>query len=108
MTVKMTSATIHPATVLSGEEFRCFVCDIVVSGRYYTLATCRTQSTKIRLIEKLGQLVGERYTKHVLNFVFPHLHCLNIAIICSIYVYYIIFNYHLTSKKGWFSGLNGP
>lgn len=57
----MTSATINPATVLSSEEFRCFVCDIVVSGRYYALATCRTQSTKIRLIEKLGQLVGERY-----------------------------------------------
>ena len=84
MAVKMTSATIHPATVHSGEEFRCFVCDIVVSGRYYTLATCRTQSTKIRLIEKLGQLVGERYTKHVLKFVFPHLPYLNTAVICSI------------------------
>ncbi|GFG38019.1 hypothetical protein Cfor_02316 [Coptotermes formosanus] len=57
----MSSATSNPATVLSGEELRCFVCDIVVSGRYYTLATCRTQSTQVRLIEKLGQLVGERY-----------------------------------------------
>jgi len=73
MTVKMTSATIHPATVLSGEEFRCFVCDIVVSGRYYTLATCRTQSTKIRLIEKLGQLVGERYTKTCFKVCIPTL-----------------------------------
>ncbi|XP_068086047.1 uncharacterized protein [Anabrus simplex] len=39
----------------------CFVCDVGVTGRHYTLATCRTQATRIRLIEKLGQLVGERY-----------------------------------------------
>jgi hypothetical protein len=71
MTAKMSSATSNPATVLSGEELRCFVCDIVVSGRYYTLATCRTQSTQVRLIEKLGQLVGERYTKHVLQVCIP-------------------------------------
>jgi hypothetical protein len=65
MTVKMTSATAKPATVVSGEQSRCFVCDVTVAGRYYTLATCRTQSTKVRLIEKLGQLVGERYTKDI-------------------------------------------
>ncbi|PSN54490.1 hypothetical protein C0J52_05532 [Blattella germanica] len=57
----MTSTTEKPATIVSGEELRCFVCDVAVTGRYYTLATCRTHSTKIRLIEKLGQLVGERY-----------------------------------------------
>lgn len=57
----MTSVIDNPATVVSGEDLRCFVCDVAVAGRFYTLATCRTQSTKIRLIEKLGQLVGERY-----------------------------------------------
>jgi len=71
MTVKMTSATDKPATIISGEELRCFVCDVAVTGRYYTLATCRTQSTKIRLIEKLGQLVGERYAKCTLNIFVP-------------------------------------
>ncbi|XP_069671145.1 uncharacterized protein [Periplaneta americana] len=57
----MTTTDEKPATIVSNEELRCFVCDVAVTGRYYTLATCRTQSTKIRLIEKLGQLVGERY-----------------------------------------------
>jgi hypothetical protein len=61
----MTSVIDNPATVVRGEDLRCFVCDVAVAGRFYTLATCRTQSTKIRLIEKLGQLVGERYTKQM-------------------------------------------
>jgi hypothetical protein len=61
----MASVIDTPATVVIGEDLRCFVCDVAVAGRYYTLATCRTQSTKIRLIEKLGQLVGERYTKQM-------------------------------------------
>ena len=61
LTGKMTSTKEKPATIVSDEVLRCFVCDVTVTGRYYTLATCRTQSTKIRLIEKLGQLVGERY-----------------------------------------------
>ncbi|KAJ9584517.1 hypothetical protein L9F63_021127 [Diploptera punctata] len=51
----------NPTANINDEEIRCFVCDVTVTGRYYTLATCRTQSTKMRLIEKLGQLVGERY-----------------------------------------------
>ncbi|XP_015600911.1 uncharacterized protein LOC107270420 isoform X2 [Cephus cinctus] len=43
------------------EILQCFVCDIKVHGRHYSLATCRTQSTRGRVIEKLGELVGERY-----------------------------------------------
>ncbi|XP_046469721.1 uncharacterized protein [Neodiprion pinetum] len=43
------------------EPSRCFVCDVKVQGRYYALATCRTQSSRARVIEKLGELVGERY-----------------------------------------------
>ncbi|XP_047119099.1 uncharacterized protein LOC124802336 isoform X1 [Schistocerca piceifrons] len=43
------------------DRMRCFVCDGAATGRYYILATCRTQTSRIRLIEKLGQLVGERY-----------------------------------------------
>ncbi|KAL1130836.1 hypothetical protein AAG570_012077 [Ranatra chinensis] len=43
------------------EGLVCFVCDVGVVGRYYALATCRTQTTKVRLIEKLGQLVGDDY-----------------------------------------------
>lgn len=39
---------------------RCFICDIEVQGRRYALASCRTQSSKSRVIEKLGELVGER------------------------------------------------
>ncbi|KAJ1523639.1 hypothetical protein ONE63_001482 [Megalurothrips usitatus] len=57
----MTTAVAHTGTALPGQDLHCFVCDVAVTGRYYTLATCRTQSTKVRLIEKLGQLVGERY-----------------------------------------------
>jgi len=41
------------------EQTRCFVCDDEVLGRYYALATCRTQSSRSRVIEKLGELVGE-------------------------------------------------
>jgi hypothetical protein len=61
----MASVTDNPAAVVNGEDLHCFVCDVTVAGRFYTLATCRTQSTKIRLIEKLGQLVGERYKKQM-------------------------------------------
>ncbi|XP_012281999.1 uncharacterized protein LOC105700589 isoform X2 [Orussus abietinus] len=43
------------------ESLRCFVCDVKVQGRHYSLATCRTQSSRGRVIEKLGELVGERY-----------------------------------------------
>ncbi|KAL6441415.1 hypothetical protein ACFW04_003556 [Cataglyphis niger] len=42
-------------------ESRCFVCDAEVQGRFYALATCRTQNSQTRVIEKLGELVGERY-----------------------------------------------
>jgi len=45
---------------VSKEESRCFVCDAEVRGRYYALATCRTQNSQARVIEKLGELVGER------------------------------------------------
>lgn len=47
--------------VIIKEESRCFVCDASVRGRYYALATCRTQNSQTRVIEKLGELVGERY-----------------------------------------------
>ncbi|XP_014602128.1 PREDICTED: uncharacterized protein LOC106785856 [Polistes canadensis] len=40
---------------------QCFVCDVIVKGRYYSLATCKTQSSKSKVIEKLGEMVGERY-----------------------------------------------
>lgn len=56
----MSTVVEKPATVVTDEKMRCFVCDVAVSGKYYILATCRTQATRIRLIEKLGQLVGER------------------------------------------------
>lgn len=56
----MTDVGMAVATT-SEEALHCFVCDVAVTGKHYTLATCRTQSTNIRLIEKLGQLVGERY-----------------------------------------------
>lgn len=39
---------------------RCFVCDGKVQGRFYVLATCKTQTSRSRVIEKLGELVGER------------------------------------------------
>lgn len=56
-----TSARNQFGVAMGGEGLACFVCDANVVGRYYTLATCRTQSTKVRLIEKLGQLVGDQY-----------------------------------------------
>ncbi|KAG9436733.1 hypothetical protein HZU67_01690 [Apis mellifera carnica] len=43
------------------EELQCFVCDAKIQGRHYSLATCRTQISRTRVIEKLGELVGERY-----------------------------------------------
>lgn len=52
---------------IAREDLQCFVCDAKVQGRHYALATCRTQSTRTRVIEKLGELVGERY---VLFFLF--------------------------------------
>lgn len=54
------ATTANQAAVATGSEgLTCFVCDVGVVGRYYALATCRTQASKIRLIEKLGQLVGD-------------------------------------------------
>lgn len=72
LTGKMTATVAHTGTVLPGQDLHCFVCDVAVTGRYYTLATCRTQSTKVRLIEKLGQLVGERYDSFVTFCVIAH------------------------------------
>ncbi|CAK9805047.1 hypothetical protein ANTPLA_LOCUS4301 [Anthophora plagiata] len=43
------------------EDLQCFVCDTKIQGRHYALATCRTQTSRTRVIEKLGELVGERY-----------------------------------------------
>ncbi|XP_033351109.1 uncharacterized protein LOC117234228 [Bombus vosnesenskii] len=43
------------------ENIQCFVCDAKIQGRHYALATCRTQISRTRVIEKLGELVGERY-----------------------------------------------
>nr|CAD7203690.1 unnamed protein product [Timema douglasi] len=48
-------------TILGNEDLHCFVCDVAVTGKFYPLATCRARTTKTRLIEKLGHLVGERY-----------------------------------------------
>ncbi|CAG2053798.1 unnamed protein product [Timema podura] len=48
-------------TILGSEDLHCFVCDVAVTGKFYPLATCRARTTKTRLIEKLGHLVGERY-----------------------------------------------
>ncbi|XP_076230805.1 uncharacterized protein LOC143176989 [Calliopsis andreniformis] len=45
----------------NSEELQCFVCDAKIQGRHYALATCRTQTSRSRVIEKLGELVGERY-----------------------------------------------
>ncbi|XP_078052323.1 uncharacterized protein LOC144478375 isoform X2 [Augochlora pura] len=42
-------------------DLQCFVCDATIQGRHYALATCRTQTSRSRVIEKLGELVGERY-----------------------------------------------
>ncbi|BES98384.1 Zinc finger protein [Nesidiocoris tenuis] len=53
------SGTIFMAT--GNEGLLCYVCGSSVKGRYYNLASCRTQATKIRLIEKLGQLVGDDF-----------------------------------------------
>ncbi|XP_076643758.1 uncharacterized protein LOC143353992 [Halictus rubicundus] len=43
------------------DDLQCFVCDAIIQGRHYALATCRTQTSRSRVIEKLGELVGERY-----------------------------------------------
>nr|XP_031839012.1 uncharacterized protein LOC116429810 isoform X2 [Nomia melanderi] len=43
------------------DDLQCFVCDATIQGRHYALATCRTQTSRSRIIEKLGELVGERY-----------------------------------------------
>ncbi|XP_018306509.1 uncharacterized protein [Mycetomoellerius zeteki] len=43
------------------DRTRCFVCDADVKGRFYSLANCRTQNSRTRVIEKLGELVGEGY-----------------------------------------------
>lgn len=44
----------------NSEIVQCFVCDATVQGRRYALATCKTQNSRTRVIEKLGELVGER------------------------------------------------
>lgn len=41
-------------------DLQCFVCDAKIQGRHYALATCRTQTSRSKVIEKLGELVGER------------------------------------------------
>ncbi|CAL7944874.1 unnamed protein product [Xylocopa violacea] len=43
------------------KDLQCFVCDVKIQGRHYALATCRTQTSRTRVVEKLGELVGERY-----------------------------------------------
>ncbi|KOC69541.1 hypothetical protein WH47_05484 [Habropoda laboriosa] len=43
------------------KDLQCFVCDTKIHGRFYALATCRTQTSRTKVIEKLGELVGERY-----------------------------------------------
>lgn len=43
------------------DDLQCFVCDAKIQGRHYALATCRTQTSRSRVIEKLGELVGDRY-----------------------------------------------
>lgn len=53
------AAHVQSGLATGSEGLVCFVCDVGVVGRYYALATCRTQTTKVRLIEKLGQLVGD-------------------------------------------------
>uniref|UniRef100_T1HUR0 Uncharacterized protein n=1 Tax=Rhodnius prolixus TaxID=13249 RepID=T1HUR0_RHOPR len=55
------AAHVQSGLATGSEGLVCFVCDVGVVGRYYALATCRTQTTKVRLIEKLGQLVGDDY-----------------------------------------------
>uniref|UniRef100_A0A1B6CNZ6 Uncharacterized protein n=1 Tax=Clastoptera arizonana TaxID=38151 RepID=A0A1B6CNZ6_9HEMI len=58
----MAAAISNIAESATGNEgLICFVCDAVIVGNYYALASCRTQRTRTRLIEKLGQLVGEKY-----------------------------------------------
>lgn len=57
----MTTSVRNNLQIATGNEgLNCFVCDAIVVGSYYTLASCRTQKTKVRLIEKLGQLVGDQ------------------------------------------------
>ncbi|KAK6626889.1 hypothetical protein RUM44_009366 [Polyplax serrata] len=46
---------------MSTKTLYCFVCDTAVTNRYFSLATCRTQSSKKKLVEKLGYLVGDQY-----------------------------------------------
>lgn len=46
---------------LAEEGLKCFVCDAKIQGRHYSLATCKTQSSRAKVVEKLGELVGERY-----------------------------------------------
>ena len=60
---------------------QCFVCDVKIQGRHYSLSTCRTQTTKNRVIEKLGELVGEKYVFQLfLTFIFF------LVYICSIFL----------------------
>lgn len=41
-------------------QLQCFVCDTKVTGRFYNLATCKTQHSQTKIVEKLGDLVGEK------------------------------------------------
>ncbi|CAL1677999.1 unnamed protein product [Lasius platythorax] len=49
------------ADAVRKESCQCFVCDAEVQGRFYALPNCRTQHSQARIMEKLGELVGERY-----------------------------------------------
>ncbi|XP_066599030.1 uncharacterized protein pzg isoform X2 [Prorops nasuta] len=51
------------------QDPQCFICDGQIQGRSYCLATCKTQSTRSKVIEKLGELVGERSCANLLNTV---------------------------------------
>ncbi|XP_017752444.1 PREDICTED: uncharacterized protein LOC108545379 [Eufriesea mexicana] len=63
--INCTNVTVSDANDCNGskilEDLQCFVCDAKIQGRHYALATCRTQISRTRVIEKLGELVGERY-----------------------------------------------
>lgn len=46
--------------IMSSKSLYCFVCDIAVTSRCFSLATCTTQSSKKKFVEKLGYLVGDQ------------------------------------------------
>lgn len=59
--VTVSNTEINSNGTKSLEDLQCFVCDAKIQGRHYALATCRTQTSRTKVIEKLGELVGERY-----------------------------------------------